>query len=65
MEGEDQGHESGQPPDIDEIDGETDGPDLAGAGLGALGQLAAAVLAVAVLILAFIGGSVVLRRLFE
>jgi hypothetical protein len=53
-----------EPVDPGEIDeGLDDGP-APREGLGAIGQLAAAVLVVAVLVLVFMGGSAVLRRVF-
>jgi hypothetical protein len=50
-------------PDPEEDDGLGNEP-IAPEGLGALGQLAAAVIVVALLLAAFIGGSAFLRRIF-
>ena len=44
-------------------DGDDDAPSFA-EGLGALGQLAAAVIVVAILLAVFLGGSALLRRIF-
>ena len=49
------------PPEVDE---EADDPQAGGTVMGAVGQLAAAVLAVGVLILLFFGSSAILRRIF-
>jgi len=64
MEPEQHEKEIGEPaglPDVEETDEDVEAP---AAGLGALGQLAAAVVAVAILVLVFMGGSAVLRRVF-
>jgi len=60
---EDQDAESPYPAELpaDDEDGDTPSPP---AGLGALGQLAVAVLVVGLLIAAFIGGSAVFHRIF-
>jgi hypothetical protein len=47
-----------------EVEEDVEAEDAPRAGLGALGQLATAVLVVAVLILVFMGSSAVVRRLF-
>ena len=47
-----------------DVDDDTEGPHAAGTLLGAAGQLAAAVIVVAILVAVFIGASAVLRRLF-
>jgi hypothetical protein len=58
-------HEADVPEPVELPAGDEDGdaPSLVD-GLGALGQLAVAVLVVGVLIAAFIGGSALLRRIF-
>jgi hypothetical protein len=55
--------ETGDRTDIEFDEGIDDEP-VAPEGLGALGQLAVAVVVVAVLVAAFIGGSALLRRIF-
>jgi hypothetical protein len=54
----------GEPVDPSEIDEGLDDGTAPREGLGAIGQLAVAVLFVAVLVLVFMGGSAVLRRVF-
>jgi len=64
MEREEHEKDIGDPPglpDVEETDEDAEAPD---AGLGAIGQLATAVLVVAVLVFIFMGGSAVLRRVF-
>jgi hypothetical protein len=61
---EEQDGEANEPTDPFEVDEDIDSGPIAPEGLGALGQLAAAVLLVAVLILLFFGSSAVLRRVF-
>jgi hypothetical protein len=55
----------GEPVDPSEIDEDLDDGPAARGGLGAVGQLAAAVLVVVVLVLIFMGGSAVFRRVFS
>ncbi len=52
--------EPGELPDV----GEDDDAPMPAHGLGVVGQLAAAVIMVAILVLALMGGSAVLRRVF-
>jgi hypothetical protein len=60
---EEQQGATGEPAGLDEVDDDNDAP-APPRGLGAIGQLAAALLVVTVLILAFIGSSAILRRVF-
>ena len=61
---EDHDREEGEAPDLLDVDAAADDEAPGPEGLGALGQLAVAVIVVGVLIVAFIGGSAILRRIF-
>ena len=52
-----------EPLDVFDLDGEDDGPTAVPTWLGAVGQMAAAVLIVAALVAGFIAAAVALRRL--
>jgi hypothetical protein len=61
---EEQDREGDEPNDPLEVEEDIDSEPIGPEGLGALGQLASAVVVVAVLILLFFGSSAVLRRVF-
>jgi hypothetical protein len=60
---EEQHEGAGEPAGFDDLDDDVDAP-APPRGLGAVGQLAAALLVVTLLVLVFIGSSAILRRVF-